>query len=364
MASIRKDNAAQEDTPLILGAASSSIVMTLAYFSLFRHPLTEEELLTHAHFHAISREDGRSAIRTLVDRGIVESINGLLCLQGESDLVHARAERVARAVPWHKQAEHSVRVLSRLPFLRGLFISGSLSKGTQDPDGDIDFLVLTAPNRLWTVRFFASILLKAMRRAHRRNFCLNYFLPEDQLEIRDHTLFSATEVAFLKPVLNDKICTAFFEQNGWVRPFYPNWQPPTGPAPAPHPSYFQRLLEWPLAGFLGNLFESRISRWYFNRLERVWAQLPSGQSKTDARFGPREFKGHTRGRHDWVRQRWADRLDAVEADLGISLIRQPWALALASGPSAHRTNRHRNEDRASQPVLPLKLTGRRLLPIR
>jgi hypothetical protein len=339
--------------------------MTLAYFSLFRHPLTEEELLTHAHFHAISREDGRTAIRTLVDRGIVESINGLLCLQGESDLVHARAERVERAVPWHKQAEHSVRVLSRLPFLRGLFISGSLSKGTQDPDGDIDFLVLTAPNRLWTARFFASILLKAMPRAHRRNFCLNYFLSEDQLEIRDHTLFSATEVAFLKPVLNDKICAAFFEQNGWVRPFYPNWQPPTGPTPAPHPPFFQRLLEWPWAGFLGNLFESRISRWYFNRLERTLSQLPPERSRADVRYGPRELKSHTKGFHEQVRQRWVERLSAAEADLGIHLIRWPWAAALASWHSEYRTDhRLRHEDQASQPVLPLKLTGRRLLPIR
>jgi hypothetical protein len=204
-----------------------------------------------------------------------------------------------------------------------------------------------------------------MPRAHRRNYCLNYFLPEDQLEVPDRTLFSATEVAFLKPVLNAKVCASFFEQNGWVRPFYPNWQPPAGPDPAPHPSAVQRLVEWPLAGSLGDLFESRISRWYFNRIDRSMGRLPADKSSADVRFGPREYKGHTKGRHDWVRQRWFERIDALEADLGIRLVRWTWTTALASWHSTHRpVHLHGVEDHSSRPVLPLKVTGRWLLPTR
>ncbi len=361
MNTYRRDSTAFKDDPLVLGAASSSIVMTLAYFSLFQHPLLEEELLTYSHFYAISREDALAAIRSLVARGILETHDGLLCLHGEGALARIRAERVARAAPWHQKSLRSIQVLSRLPFLRGLFISGSLSKGTQDPNGDIDFLLLTAPNRLWTARFFASLLLKLMPRSHRCNYCLNYFLPEGQLEIPDRTLFSATEVAFLKPVLNARTCAAFFEQNTWTRTFYPNWQPPTGPPSAPPSSVFQRAFEWPLAGHLGNLFESWISRWYENRL-RTMSQLLPPKAAADFRYGPSEYKGHNKGRHDQIRQRWVERVNGLEADLGICLIRWSWTLRASWKPLPRPLRSQRAREQFTRRLVPLKITGWRLQP--
>lgn len=362
MAPFREDTAAFEDAPLVLGAASSSMVLTLVYFSLFRHPLREEELLSYTHFYAISREAGLAAIRNLIDRGILESSGGLLCLRGDWALVKVRAEREARAEAWQPRVSRSIRTLSRLPFLRGLFISGSLSKGTQDPDGDIDFLVVTAPNRLWTARFFVSILLKLKPRAHRSNYCVNYFLSEDHLPIPDRTLFSATEIAFLKPALNPEVCAAFFEQNDWIRTFYPNWTPPEGPKPARRASRFQRLLEWPLAGALGDLFEARISRWYFKRIGRYMDHLPPGKTPADFRVGPKEYKGHDRGRHEQTQRGWHERVHRLEADLGIRLIRWPWAMTLATRGGVPAIIRPRGTSPRS--VMPLKVTGRRALPPR
>lgn len=337
----------------------------MAYFSVFQHPLSEEELLAYAHFYSLSREEGQEAIRSLLQLGILESSGRMLCLRGDEPLSEIRAEREARAVKWQPRVVRSICVLSQLPFLRGLSISGSLSKGTQDLDGDIDFFVVTAPNRLWTARCFASLLLKVLPKSKKGNFCLNYFLPEDRLFIPDRTLFSATEVAFLKPVLNGDLFSAFFERNQWVKAFYPNWEPPSGEVPDLRYAFLQRMAEWPLSGAFGNLVESWVSRWYIRRLNRSMEALPKGRSDTEVRLGPKEYKGHTKGHHEKTRQKWQQRVDRLEADLGIRLIRWPWGESWAlrnakvdsnhlSGPSAM----------ASLAVLPLRVTARRVLQSR
>jgi len=336
MTPVRYDNALTEDSPFYLAAASSSMILTLVYFSLFKHPLREEEVLTYTHFYPISREEGQAAIRSLLDQGILESREGMLCLRGDGPLVAIRAEREARAAQWQPRVKRSIRVLSHLPFLRGLSVSGSLSKGTQDEDGDIDFFMLTAPNRLWTARFFAALMLKLLPKSKKINFCLNYCLPEDRLSIPDRSLFSATEVAFLKPVLNPDLFCAFFELNQWVKTYYPNWESPTDPVPDLRYSVLQRIAEWPLTGALGDWVETRISRWFIRRLNRCMSALPPGQSTTEVRLGAKEYKGHTKGNHRKTRQGWEERVEQLEADLGIRVIKWPWAEAWTSRKPMNR----------------------------
>jgi hypothetical protein len=362
MTPIWPDNAAFEDAPLHLAAASSSMVLTLAYFSVFKHPLREEELLAYTHFYAISREEGKAAIRSLLDRGILESKRGMLCLRGDGSMAAIRVEREARAALWKPRVEQSIRVLSHLPFLRGLSISGSMSKGTQDPDGDIDFFVLTAPNRLWTTRFFASLMLKFMPRVKKEHYCLNYYLPEDRLSIPDRTLFSATEVAFLKPVLNGELLCAFFEMNPWVKAFYPNWQAPASSVPGLPRPLLQRIAEWPLSGILGDLVEAQVSRWFIRRLNRQMGALPQDHSASEVRFRQKEYKGHTKGHHEKTHQAWLHKVERLETDLGIQLIRWPWAEAWTSRKVEAGASHFQGPLVAlSRPVLPLKVTSRRVL---
>ena len=359
----RHFNAEPADSPFYLAAASSSMVLTLVYFSLFKHPLREEELLAYTHFYSISREEGQAAIRSLLDQGILESCEGMLCLHGDRHLTAIRAEREARAAQWQPRVRRSIRVLSHLPFLRGLSISGSLSKGTQDQDGDIDFFVLTAPNRLWITRFCVSLLLKVLPKSQRENFCLNYILPEDRLSIPDRSLFSATEVAFLKPVLNGELFSAFFEMNRWVTSFYPNWEPPTEEVPPLRYSLLQRLAEWPLSGALGDAVETWVSRWYIKRLNHQMQAMAPGHSAAEMRLSAREYKGHTKGNHGKTREGWHARVELLEDELGIRLIRWPWAEAWASQKTRDRPSPGL-ADSSPQAAPTLRISGRRALQSR
>jgi len=307
-----------------MGAASTALILTMAYFSLFNHPLREDELLRYCHFFAISPAAFRDTLGALLDQGILVKSGALFHLRGDDALPAIRGERETRAATWRGRVARSASVLTRLPFLRGLFLSGSLSKGTQDERGDIDFLLVTAGNRLWTTRFFASLLLKSIPKSGRRNFCMNYFLPEDRLGIPDRTLFSATEVAFLKPLWNTPATAAFFEQNSWFRAFYPNLEPAPPPDAAHRSPFLQRLLEWPLSGRLGDRFEAWATQWFIHRITHQVATLPLDRSPEDFRIGPWEYKGHTKGFHGRLRNAWHERLNSLEATFGIRLIRWPW----------------------------------------
>ena len=52
------------------------------------------------------------------------------------------------------------RLISKFPYVEGVGISGSLSKGYYDDDGDIDFFIITSPKRLWIARTFLILYKK------------------------------------------------------------------------------------------------------------------------------------------------------------------------------------------------------------
>jgi hypothetical protein len=327
MARALNRGAAVENAPLMLGPETSSLVLTLAYFSIFKHPLCEEELISNAHFVPMPSSVGRNAIHTLLQQGILERSEGFVCLCGENALAEIRADRTSRAILWQKHIEPAVQAMSHIPFLRGLLISGSLSKGTQDVDGDIDFLVLTTADRLWTARFFASLGLRLIPKHKRKHYCLNYWLPENNLFISDRTLFSATEIAFLKPAMNADLCKKFFEENHWVKSFYPNWKPPEDLVATRKISYGKRMLEWLLSGSPGDLLESIVRRLLMHRYKRVIRLYQSDQAgNTDARIELSEIKGHGRARSKGYKRMYYNRLDALESELGIRLTRWAWYL--------------------------------------
>lgn len=85
-------------------------------------------------------------------------------------------------------------LLQLAPFVRAVILTGSMSTGSDSFASDIDLLIVTAPRRLYTARFFVT--LWASLTGHRRRpgdenpagkFCLNYYLTSDNLDIKPHT---------------------------------------------------------------------------------------------------------------------------------------------------------------------------------
>jgi predicted nucleotidyltransferase len=112
--------------------------------------------------------------------------------------------------------------IAKFPYVESVCLSGALSKGFYDDDGDFDFFIITKPNRLWIARTLLVLYKKIFLFNSKKYFCVNYFISTDRLEISEQNLFTATEVMTLIPLYGKETFSAFLKANNWAASFYPN----------------------------------------------------------------------------------------------------------------------------------------------
>ena len=71
--------------------------------------------------------------------------------------------------------------------------------GTPDVEGDIDYLIVAAPHRVWLTRLF-SLFLVHRGRLEDLTICPNYVISSDMLAQFSPSLFSAHELAQMVPI--------------------------------------------------------------------------------------------------------------------------------------------------------------------
>lgn len=185
------------------------------YFDVFRHPLRPSEAAWMA-----GLPDPGPAIDAAVARGLVEQRDGYLPRAGKAADVARRRERAAHAERIWPAAMTAARVLAALPFVRGVMLTGGLSKLSAEPGGDADFLLLVEPGCVWTTKSALQVARRAMPEAVRRLFCTNYLLATDALALDDQDVFTAFELATALP-LSGAVCADFLRANPWARTWVP-----------------------------------------------------------------------------------------------------------------------------------------------
>src|SRR6266478_4413244 len=93
------------------------------------------------------------------------------------------------------------RFLSRFPYVTGVGISGSLSKMDAREKADFDFFIVTKANRLWIARTIMHLFKKLTFITGKQHlYCMNYYLDEKALQLRDQNIYTAVEAITLIPV--------------------------------------------------------------------------------------------------------------------------------------------------------------------
>ncbi|MES2111500.1 MAG: hypothetical protein V4577_22270 [Bacteroidota bacterium] len=205
-----------------LSAVKEHILETLAYFDLFDYPLSRAEIylfLKNKHDFDVF-EDG---LRSLLDNGIIYQFDRFYTLKNDHYLVVRRNEGNKKAAELIKIAEKVGGLLIRFPYVRGIAISGSLSKNYADDGSDIDLFIITAKNKLWIARTIMHCFKKLTFLVNKEHlFCMNYYIDERQLEIAEKNIYTAIEVATLIPLQGDIVFEHFFAANTWTREYLPN----------------------------------------------------------------------------------------------------------------------------------------------
>lgn len=191
---------------------------TILYFSIFRYPLTLEEI--HSYTNNVSVNETINELETLISDDIVSKIDTFYVYNKDFDSVTKRLKGNIQAQKVLSIAKKRAKYIAKFPFVMAVGVSGSLSKGYYDDKSDIDFFVITKPNKLWICRTILILYKKIFLLNSRKYFCVNYFITSNQLEIVEKNRFTATELKTLIPMEGKDIFSTFYANNLWVKNYF------------------------------------------------------------------------------------------------------------------------------------------------
>jgi hypothetical protein len=246
-----------------------SILKVLAYFDLFDYPVSKEELFSFLERPA----DMKSFTETLSglrDAGQLFLISGFYTLQNNASLIDRRIAGNLRAQNLLQTGKRISGLLYRVPYVRGIGISGSLSKNFAAEDADIDYFIITSPNRLWVARTMMHCIKKlAFLRGRQHWYCMNYYVDQDTLEIEEKNIFTAVELITVLPLQGMDALRELYHRNAWTATFYPNFsRKNVQKDDADRKDRLKTVLEFLLNGRAGNWLDNYLMRLTSSRWQR------------------------------------------------------------------------------------------------
>ena len=204
-----------------LSPTSERVLQIISYFDSFDYPVKFDELQSLLDFE---KNEIRNALTSLINGNRVSNVNGYYFVPGKYWTIRKRVKsnRIFRnSLP---KILRSGWILSHIPFVRGLILTGSSSKEILEKNDDFDFLVIVEPNHLWLSRTLIIALRKLIsfnfKFKNSQYFDCNYFLSEKALRIMDKNEFTAIEIFFAKPIFNYDNYQKFIKKNQWITQYF------------------------------------------------------------------------------------------------------------------------------------------------
>ena len=197
-------------------------IKTILYFSIFRYPLTLEEI--HSYTNNSNCSDTENELLHLINQKILTKVDDFYVYGSDLDSVIKRLRGNMNAKKIMAKAQERALFISKFPFVESVGVSGSLSKGYYDTDSDIDFFVITKHNKLWVCRTLLMLYKKIFLFNSRKYFCVNYFISDQQLEIEEKNRFTATELKTLIPMQGKQAFGKFYNRNAWVKDYFSKFE--------------------------------------------------------------------------------------------------------------------------------------------
>lgn len=189
---------------------------------MFSYPLSEEEIRCFLSGDASTISLTDSLLQLCLRHQIFQT-KEFYSLKDNPGLVKKRLKGNDRANSRLLKAYRESRFLFKFPFVRGISISGSLSKNYSDEKGDIDYFIITASGKLWIARTLLHLFKKlTYLYGAQHHYCMNYFVDEDALEIEEKNIFTAVETVTLLPLCGNGSQEKFFASNNWTSYYLPN----------------------------------------------------------------------------------------------------------------------------------------------
>lgn len=183
---------------------------TIRYHSIFDYKLTKEEIIRWKYKNEI-----------VSTKDIIST----------KDIKRLQREKYSKKKL--KIAIKASNLISKIPTVKFVGITGSLAMMNAKKYSDIDLMIITLKNTLWTTRLLIFLVLLILhipfrwsgKRGERDKLCINLWLDESDFvwSKKDRNIYTAHEIAQIVPLVNkDNIYEKFLWKNRWFLEYWPN----------------------------------------------------------------------------------------------------------------------------------------------
>ena len=288
-------------TRIRLTTLQTALLETVAYSDIFDFPLAVDEILRNLPLVA-SRYEVVDAVEALAAQHLLVRTGAYVTLAGREDIHLERQRRLAASRVLRRRAQTYGRLVSRLPFVRMVGLTGSLAVDNAKAGDDIDLLIVTAKGRVWLTRAL-TILVVRYAALWGVTLCPNFLISESALELPERDLYTARELRQMVPIFGHDVYERMLAANVWWRERLPNAELPGEAHTSAKPSFARRVCEWLLR------------RRSFDRLE-AWLLAQKGgelarNAGPEAVFDETKCKGHFEGWRERTRRMVEERVRKI-----------------------------------------------------
>jgi len=284
----------------------------LLYFDIFEYPLSADEL------KLVTTDPTSNHLQELIEMGMVTKTQEWYHL---SDKMYLKRILVPSQVEqFAHRSKKSASLIAKFPFVRGVYVSGSISKGWADENTDVDYFIITTPNRLWLCRSMLILYKKLFLLNSRKYFCLNYFIDYESIEIEEKNIFTATEIRFLQPMVNLPLYNQFIKSNEWIAEYGYNIPQLQESVNSTHSNpWLKRVVERMFSGKLGEWLDIRSMKTTLSYWKDKFPEMGNKDFEINFKSKRTVSKHHPGGFQKKVLKEYTERLAEFESKTGIQL---------------------------------------------
>ncbi|HQL52948.1 MAG: hypothetical protein ACOXZY_03720 [Patescibacteria group bacterium] len=305
------------------------ILQTLAYFDIFDHPLTQEELFRYLYVAEVNLQlnytDFLLALNKLVETtDLLEQNQGFYFLSGRKNIIQTRQSRVKLVEEKMKIAVRGIKKISQVPFVKAVFVCNTLGYGIVEEDSDIDVFIVIKKGRLFITRALVTLYLSflRMRRTKKKiknKICLSFYIADDSLNLEKtaikNDIYLIYWLSTLVPVYDPQnFYQIIIKNNQWLNKYLlnelNNYVPNNLWKVAESKKVIKNFFEKVWSGGYGEIIEKQAKEM---QLAKMKMNLHSLQNEADTRvvISDEMLKFHENDRREEYRDKWLEKCNKI-----------------------------------------------------
>ncbi|MFH1194033.1 MAG: hypothetical protein V1661_03500 [bacterium] len=301
-----------------MGEIKKEILKALAFYDIFKYPLTGLEIFRNLGIVA-GLEEVLPALAELKNENMIMETSGFFYLPQEKNLAAGRKARFLISSEKLKRAKKIAKILSFIPQIKFIGICNSLGFLNADGESDIDFFIIARKNRLWLARFlavsFAQIFkLRPSGQTAKDGICLSFFIDENNLDISNVVLPAGDPyfyrwMSWIMPLYDGGIYEKFISANGWIKNKLPNFLEQNADLKSCGPSALLRTCGKKSNGFfLGDWLERMAKKIQLRIMPKELADAAKNRQDKSVVISDAMLKFHLSDRREEYREKFYEKI--------------------------------------------------------